>query len=53
MRLLRLLPGQYGTAVRCQITEYDMTRIPPYEAFSHVWKDPESPQQIQMSKDGR
>jgi len=50
IRLLTLLPGEYGTAVSCRITEYDRASILPYEALSCVWEDPESPQHILISE---
>lgn len=46
IRLLTLLPGSYGTLLRCQITECEDISQTSYEALSYTWGDPVFPEFI-------
>ena len=48
IRLLTLLPGSYGTPLRCQIDEFvDLSNV-SYEALSYTWGDTESSETIEV-----
>lgn len=50
IRLLRLLPGQYGTPLKCQIIECggEVRANAVYEALSYTWGDPIFPEVIHV-----
>ncbi|KAF0326023.1 hypothetical protein GQ607_006841 [Colletotrichum asianum] len=39
IRILQLLPGEYGDPVRCNIRTVDLQFKPEYEALSYTWAD--------------
>ncbi|KAH7327547.1 heterokaryon incompatibility protein-domain-containing protein, partial [Rhexocercosporidium sp. MPI-PUGE-AT-0058] len=40
IRLIKLLPGERGDFIRCEILAVRLDAVPPYEALSYVWGDP-------------
>ena len=48
VRLLKLLPGEYGAPLQCQIAECERTLNATYEALSYTWGDPVFPEVIHI-----
>lgn len=48
IRLLTLLPGNFGTPLRCQIAEFQEHSYTSYEALSYTWGDFGSPEIIHI-----
>jgi len=40
IRLLRIIPGNADTGVKCELFETDLDSIPVFEALSYVWGNP-------------
>lgn len=49
IRLLILLPDEYGTPLRCHITEFQRDQAPSYEAISYTWDELVFPKAIHIS----
>ncbi|KAE9371102.1 HET-domain-containing protein [Stipitochalara longipes BDJ] len=48
-RLIKLIPGISGDGIECDLAAHHLENIPPYEALSYTWGNPEKAHTISMN----